>query len=189
VERLSAVFPLLLLAILAALTFWLERVVQPPAVTRDAATRHDPDYIMENFVATQMGTDGLRLRQLEADRMVHYPDDDSTELQQPRLFSFENDKLDMSVRARHAFVSSEGKTVDFQDEVRAVRSASKTRSELVLTTDFLHVVPDDDYARTDRPVRIVDANTEITAVGLELNNKTKVVTLLSNVRGTYVQKK
>jgi lipopolysaccharide export system protein LptC len=189
VDRFSAAFPLTLLAVLAALTFWLQRVVQPPAPAGDGNARHDPDYIVENFVAIRMGPDGLRFQQLEADRMLHYPDDDSTHLEQPRLFKFENDRVQLTVTSRHALVSSEGKTVDFNNDVRAVRAAEGSHSELVLTTDYLHVVPDDDYARTDRPVKIVDANTQVTAVGLELNNKTKVVKLLSNVRGTYVQKK
>lgn len=187
-DRLTTAFPLVLLAVLAALTFWLQRIVQPPPPASDATARHDPDYIVENFVAVRMGPDGLRLQQLEANRMLHYPDDDSTHLEEPRLYRFENDQVQLSITARHALVSSEGKTVDFDSEVRAVRAATPSHSELVLTTDFLHVVPDEDYARTDRPVKIVDANTQVTAVGLELNNKTKVVKLLSNVRGTYLPK-
>jgi lipopolysaccharide export system protein LptC len=189
VDRFTAAFPLLLVAFLAALTFWLERLVQVPTPARDGSTRHDPDYIVENFVAVRMGPDGLRLHRLEADRMLHYPDDDSTHLETPRLFKYENEKIALSITSKQARVSSEGETVDFHDDVKAVRAATPTQSEMVLTTDHLHVVPDKDYARTDSPVTIVDANTQVTAVGLELNNAAKVVRLLSNVRGSYVQKK
>jgi hypothetical protein len=35
----------------------------------------------------------------------------------------------------------------------------------------------------------VDANTKVTAVGLELIDQAKVVKLLSNVRGSYVKNK
>jgi lipopolysaccharide export system protein LptC len=189
VDRFSTAFPLLLVAVLAALTFWLERLVQAPAPPRDGSTRHDPDYMVENFVAVRMGPDGLRLHQLEANRMLHYPDDDSTHLEAPRLLKFENEKLALSITSKRAHVSREGETVDFYDDVRAVRSATPEQSEMVLTTDHLHVVPDDDYARTDSPVTLVDANTKVTAVGLELNNEAKVVKLLSNVRGSYVKKK
>jgi lipopolysaccharide export system protein LptC len=189
VDRFTAAFPLLLVTLLAALTFWLERLVQAPAPPRDGSTRHDPDYMVENFVAVRMGPDGLRLHELQAERMVHYPDDDSTHLEAPRLLKYESEKVALSITAKRAHVSSEGETVDFEDDVRAVRSATPTQSELVLTTDRLHVVPDDDYARTDSPVTIVDANTKVTAVGLELIDKAKVVRLLSNVRGSYVKKK
>lgn len=188
-DRFTAAFPLLLVAALAALTFWLENLVQPTAPPRDGSMRHDPDYIVENFVAVRMGPDGLRLHQLEANRMVHYPDDDSTHLEAPRLLKFENDRLTLSITSREAQVSSEGKTVDFESDVVAVRAATESHKEMTLTTDYLHVVPDEDYARTDRPVQIVDANTQVTAVGLELFNEAKVVKLLSNVRGSYVSKK
>jgi lipopolysaccharide export system protein LptC len=188
-DRSSAAFPILLLLVLAALTFWLEWVVQAPELTANGSARHDPDYIVENFVAVRSGPDGLPLHQLEADRMLHYPDDDSTLLEKPRLYQYENEKVTLSITAKQARVSSEGKTVDFYDDVRAVRAARGTQSEMVLTTDHLHVVPDEDYARTDRPVKIVDANTVVTGVGLELNNKTRTVRLLSNVRSTYVENK
>jgi lipopolysaccharide export system protein LptC len=187
VDRFTTAFPLLLVAVLAALTFWLEGLVQAPAPPRDGSTRHDPDYMVENFVAVRMGPDGLRLHQLEADRMLHYPDDDSTHLESPRLFKYENETVALSITARTARVSSEGKTIDFHDDVRAVRAQTLTESRLVLTSDHLHVVPDDDYARTDSPVKIVDANTQVTAVGLELFNEARVVKLLSNVRGSYVR--
>jgi len=188
-DRLSAAFPLLLAAILAALSFWLERTVQGPASTRDGSTRHDPDYIVENMVAMRMGPDGERLHQLEATRMLHYPDDDTTRLEQPRLIQFEGAQVSLSITSNSALVSSEGKTVDFNGDVKAVRAASPTQSELTLTTDHLHVVPDDEFAKTDRPVTIVDANTQVTAVGLELDNHAKTLKLMSNVRGSYVSRK
>ena len=188
-DRLTAAFPLLLAAILAALSFWLERTVQGPTVPKDGSARHDPDYVVENFVAMRMGPDGRRLHQLEATRMLHYPDDDTTHLEQPRLYQYDGDQLALRITSNRALVSSEGKTVDFNDDVKAVRSASATRSELTLSTDHLHVVPDDDFAKTDRPVTIVDANTQVTAIGLELDNNAKTLKLLSNVRGSYVTKK
>ena len=188
-DRLSAAFPLLLALVLAALSFWLQRTVQGPTLVRDGSTRHDPDYIVENFVAMRMGPDGMRLHQLEAKRMLHYPDDDTTHLEQPRLYQYDGTKLALRIAADRALVSSEGKTVDFHDDVRAVRLATEKLSELTLTTEYLHVVPDDDFAKTDRPVTIVDANTQVKAVGLELDNNAKTLKLLSNVRGTYVQRK
>jgi lipopolysaccharide export system protein LptC len=189
VERFTTAFPLVLVAMLAALSYWLAYIVQAPAPARDGSARHDPDYIVENFTATRMGPDGLRLHQLEAQRMQHYPDDDSTHLDSPRLLQYDGERLALSITATDARVSSEGKTVDFNGDVKAVRYATPARSELTLTTDFLHVVPDDDFASTDRPVTILDANTKVTAVGLELNNKAQILKLMSNVRGSYVQKK
>jgi lipopolysaccharide export system protein LptC len=186
---MASAFPLLLAAVLAALSFWLERTVQGPAAPRDGSTRHDPDYIVENFIAVRMGPDGKRLHQLEAKRMLHYPDDDTTHLLEPRLQQYEDGKLAVRMTANRALVSSEGKTVDMNDDVKVVRLPTATQSELTLITEHLHVVPDDDFAKTNQPVTIIDANTKVTAVGLELDNKAKTLKLMSNVRGSYVPKK
>lgn len=186
-ERFAAAFPLLLVALLAAMSYWLERAVQGPAAPRDGSTRHDPDYIVQDFVVRQLGPDGIALHQLDAKRMLHYPDDDSTHLEQPTLQRYTQGKLTMKISAHRAQVSSEGKTVDFHDEVKAIRLATETSSELTMTTDHLHVIPDDDFASTKRPVKIVDANTQVTAVGLELDNKAKILKLMSNVRGSYAK--
>lgn len=187
-ERFTAAFPLLLVAILAAMSFWLERAVQGPPPPRDGSTRHDPDSIVENFVVTQLGKDGVPVHHLEAKRMLHYPDDDTTHLEHPLLQRYDAGRVALRISATRAQASSEGKTVDFRDDVKAVRMATGKYSELTMTTEYLHVVPDDDFAKTDKPVRIVDANTQVTAVGLELDNKAKTLKLLSNVRGSYVQR-
>ena len=69
--------------------------------------------------------------------------------------------------------------------MRLVRAAREGNSELIMETSWLHVMPEAHLAKTDREVRISDANMLITAVGLELNSETRVLKLLSNVRGRY----
>ena len=188
-ERWSTAFPLALLAMLAALTLWLDRIVQPPSAPRDGSARHDPDYIVDNFSAVRLGKDGAPLHRIEAKRMLHYPDDDTTHLEAPRYLSFAGKNPAITVVSDTALVSREGGTVDFNGNVKAVRAPTEKSSELVLTTEHLRVIPDDHVAHTDRPVMIVDANTKLTAVGLELNDKAKTVILKSKVRGTYVPPK
>ena len=189
-ERWSTAFPLALLAMLAALTLWLDRTVQPPSAPRDGSARHDPDYIVENFSAVRLDPSGEPRHQIEAKRMLHYPDDDTTHLEAPRYLSYAAGKNpDITIVSETALVSREGGTVDFHGHVRTVRAATEHSSELVLTTDHLRVIPDDHVAFTDSAVTIVDANTKLTAVGLELNDKTKTVQLKSRVRGTYTPPK
>jgi len=69
--------PLAALALLVALTFWLNQLVQAPAPRLDGSTRHDPDLIVENFDAQKLTEDGTVQYTLAARKMVHYPDDDS----------------------------------------------------------------------------------------------------------------
>ena len=184
-DRLTAWFPLALLALLAALTFWLDSFVRPPASYAGAAARHDPDYIVHGLSAVRMDADGSVKYSLRAERMVHYPDDDTTHLRRPRFVSYATAQAPVTITAREGLVSSEGENIYFHDDVLVTRAAYSDRSELVMRTTYLHVVPDSNIAKTDRPVTITDANTTVHAVGLELNSETQVLRLLSRVKGTY----
>lgn len=186
-ERVSAWFPLLLLAALAALTFWLDQAVQLPAANGSLAKRHDPDYFVDGLSALKMNPDGKVSYTLSAEKMVHFPDDDTTRLTKPRWVSLGSGKPPVTITAEQALVSSNGEHVYFEDNVRVVREPGGKQSRLVLETIFLHVIPDQDIARTDRPVKITDANTVVNAVGLELNSETRVLKLLSNVKGVYYE--
>jgi lipopolysaccharide export system protein LptC len=184
-ERFTAWLPLLLLTGLAALTFWLDRYVQPPAAASPAADRNDPDYIVDGLTAIRMAPDGSVKHTLTAAKMTHYPRDDSTHLEAPRFVSHAEARAQVTITARRGMVSSQGEHVHFHDDVRVTRAAYANKSELVVTTSYLHLIPDDNVARTDQPVTIRDAHTTVTAVGLELNSETRTLKLLSNVRGTY----
>jgi lipopolysaccharide export system protein LptC len=184
-KRFTAWFPVALLAVLTAVTVWLEHEVQPPDNLGDGRSRHDPDYIVENFAATRIGPDGRPQHTLHARRMAHYPDDDTTHLEAPRLVTFRGRNEAITVTAKTALLSSNGENAYLNDDVRLVRAARDKNSELVVETTWLHVIPEQHLAQTDRAVRITDANMLITAVGLELNSETRILRLLSNVQGRY----
>lgn len=182
--RFSQFFPLLLLAVLASLTFWLNQTVQQ-GEKDNGAERHDPDYIVEKLVAHRMDANGDVKHTLYAERMTHYPDDDTTHLVSPRFVSNASARAPMSITSRKARVSSGGDNIYFETDVRATRAAYADHSEMVMETSFLHVIPDEHIARTDRPVTVTDAHTVAHAIGLELNSETRTVKFLSQFKGAY----
>lgn len=188
-EKLTAWFPLLLLAVLAALTFWLDRAVQFQAGAHNGSARHDPDYIIDRLSAMRMAPDGNIKYTLAAEKMTHYPDDDSTHLHMPKFVSMATPKAPVTITSREALVSKDGDDVFFKNNVRVVRDAHAGKSELVMETSFLHLIPDMNIAKTDQPVTITDANTIVRSIGLEFNNETRILKLQSRVRGTYEHRK
>jgi lipopolysaccharide export system protein LptC len=182
--RFSQFFPLLLLAVLASLTFWLDQAVQQDT-PGSGAERHDPDYIVEKLVAHRMDAKGDVKHTLYAERMTHYPDDDTTHLVSPRFISNASARAPMSITSRTAKVSSGGEHIYFETDVRATRAAYDDHSEMVMETSFLHVTPDEHIARTDRPVTVTDAHTVARGIGLELNSEARTIKFLSQFRGTY----
>lgn len=158
--------------------------MQDPLLAREKRPVHEPDYTVEKLVATRMDVQGRVRDTLQTASMVHYPDDDSTELIAPLFVSFARG-APLTVTAKRAQVSSNGGNLYFYDDVRATRAAQGAKSALVLTTEYLHVLPDDNIAKTDRPVTVSDAVITIKAGGMELNSETRVLKLHNGVRGVY----
>jgi lipopolysaccharide export system protein LptC len=185
ISRLTTVAPLVLIGALAALTFWLDRLGQGPDHDTIGPSRHDPDFIVDRLTGVSMNDTGIASYTLSAARMIHYPDDDSTLLTDPKFVSHGSAKAPVTITSNEAVVSSKGDHVYFQDDVRVIRAPDAENSELVMRTSFLHVVPDKHLALTDRSVTITDATTVVIADGFEMNSETRVIKLMSKVRGTY----
>lgn len=185
-DRLSIWFPVGLVFLLALLTFWLDRMVQPAGSKKDGGGRHDPDYWVENFTATRMGTDGVPRHVLTAAKMTHYPDNDSTDLVRPRLTDVPLNMPPIHSQAQAGKVSSNGEQVWLTGEVKVIREAGNGQSELTVTTDYLHVIPDKSFVQTDRKIVMHNASTDVSAVGMELDGKAHVIKFLSRVKGQHV---
>jgi lipopolysaccharide export system protein LptC len=184
-DRLVAWAPVALLLLLALLTFWLDQKVQPPPARPDGSSRHDPDFYVEGFAAAKMNPDGTRRYALTGTRLVHYPADNSTELESPQLVYFDYERAPVTMRAEQAQIALGGEDVYFTGNVQIVRDTYADNPELGVFTTYLHVVPDLELARTDRPVTMVEGNSTASSVGLEFNNKTREIKLLSRVRAQY----
>ncbi len=188
-DRVSHLFPLLLMLALAAAGLWLERAVQPPERDNTGSLRHDPDFIAEDFGITKMDAGGKPEYSLSALRMLHYPDDQTTDIVEPRLVQRHEADAPVVIRADRGLLSRNGDVASFFGNVVVVREASRERSELRMQTEYLQIVPDRDLARTDKPVVITEHGSRLAGVGMEFNNKTRQFTLLSQVRGRFDARK
>lgn len=183
-EKARAWLPLLPLVLLLAATYWLNQQVQPlPQV--QSQQRHDVDYVVDNFSAVTLNLQGQPRFTLAAEKLWHYPDDDTTHLQMPQLTSLYADRPPTITTARTGMVSSKGEDVFLYDEVRVVRPASDGGGEQRFATDYLHVIPDRDWAETDQSVVMTSQYNVTRAVGMELDNKARTVRLLSHVRANH----
>lgn len=183
-EKARSWLPLLPLLLLLAATYWLNLQVQPlPQV--ESQQRHDVDYYVDNFTATSLNIQGQPRFTLNAEKLWHYPDDDTTHLQMPHLTSLYPDRPPTLTTARTGMLSSKGDDVYLYDEVRIVRPASADFIEQDFATDYLHVIPDRDWAETDQAVVMSNRYNVIRAVGMQLDNKARTAKLLSRVRATH----
>jgi len=185
-SRVRYWLPLLPVLGLLAVTYWLNQQVQQEVAKPDANKRHDPDAVMENFSAVKMNQQGVPRFIVTAKKMLHYPDDDSTVLDTPRLTTLTAGRPPIHTFAQRGVVSTKGDEVFLYDNVNVVREASADQEELTLLTEYLHIIPEKDLANTDRAVTIVDAHNTTHAIGLEMDNNARTLKLLAQVRSEHV---
>lgn len=184
-ERLRAWSALVPLLALLGATYWLNRQVLPLPPAPNYKARHDPDVIISDFSAVALNDSGSPHYLLAAREMKHYPDDNSTDLIEPRLTNPFRNAPPLHISADHGTVTRNGDEIILRDNVVIVRDASAKRGPMRITTSYLHVVPDDETADTDRKVTITTDHSVTTAKGLKLNSATRVLKLLAQVRTRY----
>jgi lipopolysaccharide export system protein LptC len=180
----TRLFPLGLMLALALLTFYLERTVReddaPPALRR-----HDPDYLVSNFTTTTYNRDGVVETVMSAAQMVHYPDDDTTELFSPRVVQAKPNEPRLTVRAERGQLSRDGDEIFLYGSVLLVREATPEKPEARMTTEFLHILRERSLVRSDRPVKFVEGGRSLTGRGMEYNNESRELLLRHDVQARF----
>ena len=184
----TRLLPLVLLTLLAALTFWLDQATHVGESRNDGKERHDPDFIVDSFTVRRYDTDGHLQHLLTAKKMLHYTDDDSTEVNLPALSYFGSGRR-TDVAAPRAWLGPEGKELRLLDDVHLVQQATATEPATLLTTTELLVYPDEEIARSDKPVTISQGASVITGSGLEADNRVQMYKLLGRAHAIIYRQK
>jgi len=181
-------FPLLLMLALAGLSFWLERMVREEDRVHPSLRRHDPDFVVEKLTHTRFNLQGAVETTLVATKMLHYPDDDSTDLVAPRMVQTKPDEPRVTLTADRGTLSQDGEEVFLYGNVLIVREAGPASFERRMRTSFAHVVQGRSVILTDRDVLITEEDRVLSARGMEYHNDTKELFLRARVHGTFEPK-
>ncbi len=131
------------LACLGLLSLWLQfGIIEEQPVSFDSEQRHDPDYYIENFTAVGMDEQGKRRYVLEAERMVHYPDDDTALLDNPHVVEYAERQPPRHTYAESGWVSSNGNEILLTGNVRVIQGQGQQTSGGVMTTEKMRILLD-----------------------------------------------
>ena len=185
-DRFAATLSLLLLAVLAAGSYYLAEMSrrmasEPPR----SGARHEPDYFVEQLVFTRVNAQGEPAFRLSAERMLHYPDDQSTEYFAPSVVSLDPLKPTLKMVGDTGTSSADGIETHLRGDVVITRDATATEPAMTVRTDHLVIYSDTEIARTDRPVTIERGTSTLTGVGMEFDNSARSLTVDSRVRGIW----
>jgi lipopolysaccharide export system protein LptC len=183
IDTVSTYLPVLLMAVLALGTWWLvkntpvldnERQVAPP--------RHEPDYTMRQFTVQRFAAAGALRVQIEGDELRHYPDNDTLEIDNPRIRATGSDGRITLASAKSALSNGDGSEVQLSGGARVVREASGDDEALEFRGEFLHAFLTTERVRSHLPVTVTQGATEIRADGMSYDNLTRLVEFKGRVR-------
>ncbi len=163
---------------LVALTFWLSRFAQSPEKLSGNKLLHEPDLIIENFAARKLSISGDVQYAVNAVKMSHFPDDDSSHLEKVTLIATDANQSSMTITAPEGQLV---RKVDGSDEVMMkggvlVHTVATTKyPEMKLVTPKLTVLPESHQARSVDGVVLESAAGTLTAKSFLLSTMTRRV--------------
>ena len=184
-DRLAATLSLAFLLVLGAGTYylaaWATRDQSPAIQTRT----NDPDVFVEGVSLTRTDRSGTPIFQMSAQSMRHFPFDDSSEFNRPRLISLDPSRPQLTMSADRAIASAEGKETVLTGNVVITRPAGAEKPKLVVKTERLTLLAENEIARTSEKVEILQGKARLTATGMEFDNITRDLRLFSQIRGLW----
>jgi lipopolysaccharide export system protein LptC len=183
-DRLTAVIAIVLLALLAAATYWYSQTSRLNALP-NTVSRDGPDAVVDGATMTQFDAQGRATNKLIAERILHFPADDRVEAVRPRLITVREDQPQVEVRAERARIDDSGARALLTGDVTLVRSPGKAgEPPMRLVTEKMTVLPDSEQFTTDAPVLLERGGSTIRAVGMDYDNIKRTVKFHSRVQGT-----
>lgn len=173
-----------ILILLAIASAWLLDKLAGGETDKQEKSAHFPDYYMENFITTTMKQDGTLKNKLYADHLAHYPDDDTTELDKPKLEVFRDEGLPVMIKSDKGWITSDNEVVLLTGDVTLWQDNIDGSRRLEVVTADVKVLTKQEYAETDQPATLTSNRTIIKATGVRAYFKESRIELLNNVHTT-----
>lgn len=182
--------PLLLMAFVAGSTFWLVQINSPQeSKTALNVKKHEPDYFMDRFSATELAQDGSTKVRFTGDKMIHFEDDQTYEVTRPAMRAYQPDRPPVTAHADTGRMNAEGSVIDLYNNGFIMRQQGADPAkdpQMTAASNYFQLLINDDIVKTDKPVKLTRGPSVMTANGLIFNNVTREVQLQGNVRGTII---
>jgi lipopolysaccharide export system protein LptC len=187
-DQVSIYLPVLLMALLAAASYWLLRLT--PEAIEPAPQRpvtHEPDYFMRRFSVKVFDEGGALKTEVYGAEARHHPDTDSTEIDQARIRSVDPNGLLTTATAQRVISNSaqtefvlQGDAVVVREGGRGADGAPVPRMEF--RGEVLQVFTDPQRLVSDRPVTLLRGNDQINADSLDYVGDDHVALLKGRVK-------
>jgi len=175
-EKFSIFFTFAILIILVMGTWWAaeyaERAVEidPPS-----KNTHEMDNWAVNPVILRTNMLGQVITRLEGDRMEHFPDDDSYDVDAPRAFSLRPENPLTVGTAKAATIYDEGDRIIMKGDAVLLRLGDANHQPLNFRSDIITILVKEDISYTDLPGIAINGRSRLNGIGMLYNNATREI--------------
>ncbi|CAN7515901.1 LPS export ABC transporter periplasmic protein LptC [Caballeronia sp. 15715] len=181
--KLTSALPVVALAILAGITYWLLQATLPKPQEPERPKEHAPDYFATNFSVSELDTTGTTQYRLTAISMVHYEDDEVSDLTKPAMRMFQPLRPTVTATSERGTVNGDVSIVNLYENAHILRVAGYGDPQMTADSEHFRILVNDDVIETEKPVKLQRGPSVMTGDGMNYNNATRVMKLFGTVRG------
>jgi lipopolysaccharide export system protein LptC len=184
-DRLTIYLPLILFGLLALGSWWLVRSMPellPPGIDRQL--RQDPDYQLEKFTVKSFDASGRMTREISGQSATHFPARQELHIQDVRLFAENEVGTRIEAQAQKGVSLEKEQQVNLSGNVVVVRSADTQGPRMVMKSQTVTALVDEDRLVSNTPVEIVRGGDVVTAQSMDFDTRNGQYKLQGQVKST-----
>jgi len=191
-DQLTLYLPVLLMGVLAMVTYWLVRSTPAISTPMPVATpQHQPDYFMRKFSVKTYDASGRLKSEVTGGEARHFPDTDTLEIDHIHIRSFNEQGRLTTATARHAITNGDASEVQLIGQAQVVRDAApdsngQMQPSLSFVGEFLHAFMNTERVKSHKPVELTRGKDHFTADSMDYDNLDRIMLLTGRVRGQLV---
>jgi len=190
-RTLLRLMPLILMGALTLMTFWLVQKNTPPESSMLERVRlHEPDYIIKDGTLSALNELGATKYRILGNKVTHYDDDASIDIEVPRMRLFQPEKAPVTVKSNTGHLDGDLTILELFDNASIYRPAqSATASEpatlrMLASSSYFKVLINDDIVETNRPITLEQGMSVMHSTeGGTFDNIQQSMTLSGQVKG------
>jgi len=140
---------------------------------------------MEDVVAKQFGENGLSIREVTSDKLIHYQKKNRSYFVNPIITIYKENEAPWIFKSKYGEALQGYKLLRLWDNVYINQAKSSNNEPISILTEKITYYTDSNKAKTTHPVTIKTVSGTVSSVGLDADFNKKRYILLSKARGKY----
>jgi lipopolysaccharide export system protein LptC len=193
VDQARTAFPIVMIAGLAAYTWWLvQSVPSEDGAERAALPPTIPDYVLSDAMVERFDLNGLRTSVLRGTTMRHYPDGDRLVVSEFHMVGQDAQGQHLTARALQGVYQGDDAIVNLKGQAHVVATPvapNQARGPVVFDGEELVVHTDTRRVTSRQPVRLTSPEGVVNGSNLDYDSRTGMTQVGGRVSGRLQQNK